>query len=225
MARAESQHLSGDTVPRINNEGLARYIPIAKMIAKMFGKNCEVVLHDLSIPQNSVVFAVNNHVTGRQIGQPFDHLVKQVLLSKDFSGDYAANYLSTSVQGRNIKSSTALIRDSEGSVIGALCINYDVEAIEHAKSILDEFLDIQIEETQSDFEPFENVIDIVDDLITKIIGNAGDLKLKKQDRIALIRFMDQKGIFQIKGSIEKVARQLNISTVTVYSYLDEIRKN
>jgi predicted transcriptional regulator YheO len=35
--------------------------------------------------------------------------------------------------------------------------------------------------------------------------------------------MDQKGIFLIKGAIDKVAEKLNISKVTVYSYLDEIK--
>lgn len=63
------------------------------MLAQTFGKSCEIVLHDLSQPQSSVVYTINNHVTGRQIGQPFDHLIKQVLLAKDFTDDYKANYL------------------------------------------------------------------------------------------------------------------------------------
>ena len=36
--------------------------------------------------------------------------------------------------------------------------------------------------------------------------------------------MDDKGVFLIKGAIDKVAERLNISKVTVYSYLDEIKK-
>ncbi|MCV6900685.1 PAS domain-containing protein, partial [Escherichia coli] len=53
---------------------LESYIPLAKSTAKMFGPNCEVVIHDLTNPQASVMFTVNNHVTGREIGQSFDHL-------------------------------------------------------------------------------------------------------------------------------------------------------
>jgi predicted transcriptional regulator YheO len=37
--------------------------------------------------------------------------------------------------------------------------------------------------------------------------------------------MDKKGVFLIKGAVEKVAEKLNISKVTVYSYLDAIKKN
>jgi predicted transcriptional regulator YheO len=206
-----------------NNE-LARYIPIANAIAKTFGKNCEVVIHDLSIPQNSVVFTVNNHVTGREVGQSFEHLVKDVLLSKKFNNDCTANYITTVEDGRKIKSSTALIRNAENKVIGALCINYDLENLNNMKSFLDEFMAAEQEEVKTTVEPFENIMEIVDDLIDKIIGNSQVEDLKRKDKIELISFMDKKGLFLIKGVVEKVADKLNISKVTVYSYLDEIRK-
>ena len=207
------------------NKKLKTYIPIANLIAKTFGKNCEVVIHDLSIPQNSVVYTVNNHVTGREVGQSFEHLVKDVLLSKKFDSDYTANYITIAKDGRKIKSSTALIRDSEDKVIGALCINYDLENLNHIKFFLDEFMTAEQEKIETTVEPFDNVMEIVDDLIDTIIGNHKIEHLKRKDKIELIYFMDKKGLFLIKGAIEKVAEKLNISKVTVYSYLDEIKKN
>lgn len=206
------------------NEELKKYIPIANLIAKTFGKNCEVVIHDLSIPQNSVVFTVNNHVTGREIGQSFEHLVKQVLLSKNFADDYSANYMTIAENGREIKSSTAFIRNLEGKVIGALCINYDLKNMKNIMDFLGEFMNIEQEKAEKDTELFNNVTEIVDDLIDKIIGNGNIANLKRKDKIDLIHFMDAKGIFLIKGAIDKVAEKLHISKVTVYSYLDEIKK-
>lgn len=35
--------------------------------------------------------------------------------------------------------------------------------------------------------------------------------------------MDQRGVFLVKGAIDRVAEKLGISKVTVYSYLDEVR--
>lgn len=210
------------------NKELKKYIPIANLIAKTFGKNCEVVIHDLSIPQNSVVYTVNNHVTGRKVGEAFDHLVKQVLLSRNFEGDYAANYMTITDDGKKIKSSTALIRNSKGEVIGAMCINYNIDSIKNSindiNEFFDDFLNIEEEEIKKDVEPFEHVMEIVNDLINKIVGGIDIDNLKRKDKISLIEFMDNKGIFLIKGAIETVADKLNISKVTVYSYLDEIRK-
>lgn len=213
---------------RINKE-LEKYIPIANLIAKTFGKNCEVVIHDLLIPQNSVAYTINNHVTGRKIGESFDHLVKQVLLSRNFENDCATNYKTITEDGREIKSSTALIRSYKGNVIGALCVNYDVNHIKNSiagmKEFFDDFLNVDQEKVEINVEPFDNVMEIVDDLINKIIGNTDIDILKRKDKISLIQFMDTKGIFLIKGAIEKVAAKLKISKVTVYSYLDEIKKS
>lgn len=207
------------------NKKLEKYIPIANLIAKTFGKHCEVVIHDLSIPQNSVVYTINNHVTGREIGQSFEHLVKDVLLSKKFDNDYNANYITLAKDGRKIKSSTALIRDSENKVIGALCINYDLEKLNYIKIFLDEFLAAEEETIETAVEPFDNVMEIVDDLLDKIIDNKNIELLKRKDKIDLIFFMEKKGLFLVKGAIERVAEKLNISKVTVYSYLDEIKKS
>ena len=35
--------------------------------------------------------------------------------------------------------------------------------------------------------------------------------------------MDSRGVFLVKGAIDRVAEKLQISKVTVYSYLDEVR--
>ena len=206
------------------NEHLSPYLPMADMIAATFGTHCEVVIHDLTIPQNSVVYAVNNHVTGREVGQSFDHLIKQVLLSKTFQGDMVANYRTTTADGREIKSSTALIRDAEGSVVGAFCINYDLSAMGPVKEFIDAFFPAPPLPPPQEASPVENVVAIVDDLIEKIVSQAGTGPMKRKEKVKLIEFMESKGIFLIKGAMDKVAARLNISKVTVYSYLDEIKK-
>ena len=39
----------------------------------------------------------------------------------------------------------------------------------------------------------------------------------------MIRFMDDKGIFLVKGAIDKVAACMGLSKVTIYGYLDTVR--
>ena len=206
------------------NRELQKFVPIANFIAKTFGKNCEVVIHDLSIPQNSVVYTINNHVTGRQLGQSFEHLVKEVLLSKNFDGDCTANYRTTTSDNKEVKSSTVLLRDSEGKIIGALCINFALKPLLDVMNFIEDFACVELNKIEKDTEPFANVMEIVDDLIDKIIANNDIENLKRKDKIDLISFMDEKGVFLIKGAIDKVAERLNISKVTVYSYLEEIKK-
>ncbi|WFD11596.1 helix-turn-helix transcriptional regulator [Tepidibacter hydrothermalis] len=208
---------------------LTPYKALADMIADSFGNKCEVIIHDLSTPQSSVVYVANGCVTGRQTGQSFDHLVKQVLLSKNFKNDYNANYIFKAENGKQIKSSTSLIRDENEEVIGAFCINFEIEDLMKMKSFLNNFFK-EIEPYNNDntgiqAEPFDNVTEVIDNIIDKTIGNTDLNNLKKKDSIRMLTFMFNKGIFLTKGSVDKVAEKLGISRVTVYSYLDEIKKN
>lgn len=204
---------------------LKSYVPVANMISQTFGKNCEVSIHDLTQPESSVVYVSNGTVTGRKVGQSFDHLIRQVLLSKKFKDDCTANYVFEAENGRKIKSSSALIRDTEGEVVGMLCINYDLTLSYMLKDEIMGFLpeadhdDAEAEEDVSD----QDVMTIIDDLIENIVKNRDLDNLKRKDNIELIRFMDEKGVFLVKGAIDRVAESLNLSRVTIYSYLDEAR--
>lgn len=207
---------------------LQPYVALADMVSASFGSKCEVVLHDLSIPESSVVYVANGLVTNRLPGQSFDHLVKDVLLSKRFSNDYNANYMFKTSDGRQIKSSTSLIRDEHDEVIGAFCINIEVDDLNRMRQFLDSFFADcdQKNGMEQALAPdkFDNVMEIIDDLIVKTIGSRDISKQTRKENIELVRFMYDKGIFLAKGSIDKVAEKLGISPVTVYSYLDEVKK-
>ncbi|WP_071434621.1 helix-turn-helix transcriptional regulator [Angelakisella massiliensis] len=206
---------------------LAQYIPIAHMIAKTVGDDCEVVLHDLENPQQSVVYTVNNCVTGRQVGQSFDHLVPQVILSKKLDHDVVTNYYFRTEDGRLVKSSTALLKDFAGKVVGALCINIDTSKItaqiDWLQSLIPSSEDNSAAQEVSAEEEVTHVSEIVTDLIDKIIGDKDVARLRREEKLELIRFMDQRGIFLMKGAVDQVGSRMGISRVTVYSYIDEVR--
>ena len=72
--------------------------------------------------------------------------------------------------------------------------------------------------------PQNHVENVVLSLIDKILDGCDVRLLTREERLNKIRFMERRGIFQVKGSIEQVAARLGITKVTVYSYLDAIRK-
>ncbi|EDS11319.1 helix-turn-helix domain-containing protein [Anaerotruncus colihominis] len=72
-------------------------------------------------------------------------------------------------------------------------------------------------------EELTHVSEIVTDLIDKIIGNKDMARLRREEKLELIRFMDQRGIFLLKGAVDHVGSRMGISRVTVYSYIDEVR--
>lgn len=211
------------------NDILKRYFPIADLIAGTFGKECEAVVHDLEDPEKSVVYVANGTVTGRMEGQSFDHLIRNVLLSRDFKDDKTLNYVFETSDGRRIRSSTLFIRNDTGTVAGALCVNYDMtryllmreslEAFFGEGSVSEATFTAEISEESGDM----NVTSILDDIIYGIIGSEDTQHLSRRRCVELVRFMDEKGVFLVKGAVDKVAGIMGVSKVTIYSYIDEAK--
>ncbi len=207
------------------NPKLKPYISTAEMLVQTLGKECEVVLHDLADPEHSVVY-VAGAVTHRQIGQNFDHLVTQVMMSDRLKDDFVANYYFES-QGKLIRSSTQLIFDEdaqpERKLIGALCINIDTAPITAQIAYLQSFLpQLPKKETAAPNEDLPLSAMMIR-LIDSVLGNSQPKNLNRDEKIEKVRFMEEKGIFLMKGGIDIVAEKLGVNKVTIYSYLDEIK--
>lgn len=162
----------------------------------------------------------NGTVTGREIGQGFEHFVKNTM-EQGADSDFAANDFFHK-NGKLIRTSSVLIRDEKEKLIGALCINLDMTRTQQQLSYLQNFLP-----QPKPVIPIENsgkrVEEMVLALIDNILAGCDVSTLSREERISKIRFMETRGIFQLKGSIDKVAERLGINRVTVYSYLDEVR--
>ena len=203
---------------------LKPYLPVAEMLAATFGPDCEVVLHDLAAPERSVVYVANPSVTGRKIGDSFDQLVRQVILSRELREDYVANYYFTAKNGKRIRSSSLLIRDADGKLEGALCINLDTTRVQAQLDFLQSLLP-QPPKGDAPEAPAEpaHISVMIENLMDGIVGGADGAALTREQRIEKVRFMEEKGLFLMKGSIEKAAEKLGVNKVTIYSYLDEVR--
>ena len=204
---------------------LLPYIPLAQMLVQTLGQDCEVVLHDLDNPAHSVVYVENPSVTGRKIGESFDQLVKQVILSDELTENFVANYYFTAPNGKYIRSSSLLIKDGNGHLTGALCINLDTTKLSGALSFLQSLLP---PEPKKAAEPETtaagaHVSVMIENLMDNILKGADAQSLSREERLEKIRFMDEKGLFLMKGSVDKAAEKLGVGKVTIYSYLDEVR--
>lgn len=201
---------------------LRPYVPVADMLVQTLGSDCEVVLHDLEEPAHSVVYVAGS-VTGRRPGDSFDQLVRQVLLSGELREDYVANYFFTAPNGKEIRSSTVLIKDAHGVLQGALCVNLDTTRLAKQAAFLQSFLPVSRVERPVTEQPPEHIARMIEDLMDQIIGAEEPKALSRENRVEKVRFMDSKGIFLMKGSVERAAEKLGVNKVTIYSYLDEIR--
>ena len=204
-------------------------------IANIFGKNCEVVLHDLRDLQRSIVAIANGHVTGRKLGGPViggpldDESLKPLLEQKD-TRSILSSYSTRSIYSHRLKSTTIIFRNSKGKPVAALAINLDLSEFDKANELLNEISKTngEIHQKTTQTEQHESQGDDMATLIRGIIEDAisGMQKpihlAEKEDKIKAVKTMYERGLFLMKGSVTHVAMALNVSRFTIYNYLKEI---
>ena len=211
---------------------LKRIIPLVKTIAHMFGKNCEVALHDFSNPQHSIIAIENGHVTGRKIGASITDFALSIWRKGGYGKkkkDEIVNYRTKTKNGKILKSSTVFIRDDQKKIIGCLCINYDLTEYLMFNKIVGEFcttIDLDKEKSNKASETFTNDVDeVLENIIKEAIEKIGKPVsiMQKDDKLLVVKIVDEKGGFLIKGAITQLAAEINVSRYTIYNYLEELK--
>ena len=200
---------------------------IAKAIAEEFGKNCEVVVHDLTgeDTEHTIALIENGEVSGRRSGDGASKIVLETLSRRDDPTlEDSYGYLTRTADGRILKSSTVYLRDGNGKIEGILSINYDITEMLMAEKAIGDLLDHKEEKPAPEKIP-TNVNDLLDDLILQSVERVGKpvAMMTKEDKIDAIQFLNKAGAFLITKSGDKVSGYFGISKYTLYSYIDAKR--
>jgi predicted transcriptional regulator YheO len=195
-------------------------------LAQSLGPDCELALHDFTDLSASLV-AIERPVTGRSRGAPLTDLILRILRQSDSPSDLI-NYQTQTADGRLLRSSTLFIRDDHGNVLGCLCLNQDMTHWTVARKLLEDFCQTYPRndpESGSQETFIQDVEDVLQGTIDEILTQERKpVKfMDKADKVRVVRALDDRSIFLIKGAVETVAQALNVSRYTIYNYLDEGR--
>jgi len=220
-----------------NEHPLSPYIPLVDFIAGIVGPYCEVVLHDIANVEKSIIAIKNGHISGRKQGGPLTDLGLKLLKEKAYEKThYLMNYSSKNKDGKPLRSSTYFIKDNSDKLIGMLCINIELDAPLQAKKFIESFIkgnynhDADTPSREKEPEEFhpENLTTSIDELMFIIIENTiNNLalppeRLSPDEKQDVIKELNDKGVFLLKGAIAEVAEHLKVSENTVYRYLNKI---
>lgn len=213
---------------------LETYIPLVNFIADIIGPHCEVLLHDVIDVQNSVIAIRNGYISGRQLGCPLTDFGLELLENKNYLNQNAVvNYLSRTVSGEKLRSSTYFIKDENNILIGMLCVNILISPDSLVvKNLTDKLIstlfnnnstvNTVVNEEEKVMESLNTSIEkVVDSAIEKILDE-NEIPVERMsidEKIFVVQKLNTNGIFKIKGAITKVAGALQTSESTIYRYL------
>lgn len=198
---------------------------IADTLVATFPRMFEVVVHDLSQPQNSIKHIAGD-VTRRKPGGPVTDLMVKALHQegRDIRDRY--NYKTTTSDGRALKSTTTFIRDSKGEVAFALCINFDMTDFLNATHALEIFTSAsRAFNGPEKVETFAmSITETFGALFNQAVAKIGKqpASMSMEEKIELVKELEALGVFNIKGGTDQAALLMGVSRYTVYNYLKKI---
>ena len=214
------------------NKEVEKFIPIADFLSNVIGSNTEILIHDFTNFQESIVHIINGHISNRSVGEPITDLVLEFLKNESKGNtQYLCNYNSKTKNDKVLYSSTFFIRDDKNTVVGALCLNSDYSEVEKSFSLISSFLPnftnqiitsnktVVRENLNSDSQ--QMTLDKIDSVINEF-GITPD-RMTIDEKTKIISTLHEYGVFMLRGSVQEVANKLSMSEPSVYRYIKKIK--
>lgn len=200
---------------------------LAHGLAIQFGSSCEIAIHDLKTKdlEKLIVYIENGHISNRQTGDGPSGIVLETLQSDPSTIHDKLSYLTKTEDGRILKSSTFYIRDDDGSISYIFSLNYDITAFTAASTAIQSLIATKDKlpdlTGDSPRQITHNVNELLDLLIEQAVAKVGKpvAMMNKDDKVAVVQYLDHAGAFLITKSGDKVSSYLGISKFTLYSYM------
>ncbi len=200
------------------NEQLKTFIPLCDSIGKLFYPNVEVVLHDLDTRK---VAHIVNSFSKRVAG---DDMISDPKDLSSVTNDIIGPYSKVNIDGTRLKTVSTIIRDTEQTPIGIICINFKAEVFENMYESLKVLLNIE-EENQPQALFSQDWKVHTHNTINKYLNenNLSLENLKTKEKKELILHLNSEGIFSIRNVIPYLCKALEISRAAIYKWLKEVK--
>lgn len=216
-----------------DRERVEAYAPMVKFIAGFSGARCEVVLHDLSDIEHSIIAIENGHVSGRKVGDGLMDFAYQKFV-EDTEDVFIVNQSGRTTKDHKVLRLSAyrIRRPADGEIIGLLCVTVDITELIHLRRVIDADLYIDGEpykDSESPVGPFAlplaETLEAAFRNALQETGCVGVEGMTKEDKLRVIAVLKENHLFEIKGAVNFIAKKINISEPSVYRYLKEVKNN
>jgi predicted transcriptional regulator YheO len=192
-------------------------------LTAMLGKCCEVVIHDTSDLEHSIVW-IEGNVTDRRVGGMMSDLGLESLRKGEMHPVF--NYTTYTETGKTLKSCSIWLRDARGEVYGAFCINLDVSAVQQLQAFLKDLSPDSGRVDLGEAHP-QSLHDLLDAMIAeceyRLGTTAGDMT--KDERVRMVHLLEERGAFQVRNSVAYVASRAGVTRKTIYNDLSEVARD
>jgi D-arginine utilization repressor len=186
-------------------------------IAALFHPLAEVAVHDI---RRDRIVALWNPISGRQVG---DASLLDELPDYPEDARVIGPYAKVLADGRAVTSVSVVLHNAKGARRGLLCINFDRSPLDGTIELLSRFATPVQERPPELFDrDWREQIALLVDAECRARQLRRD-RLTREQRLALVRLLDERGLFATRNAAAHAARALGASRTTIYALLKEAR--
>ena len=214
------------------HKDVERFVSIVDFLGEVLGSNTEIILHDLTNLESSVVHIVNGYISNRKVGDSItDFMLESISKNSEDNKKFICRYSSKTVDGKLLHSSTYFIRDEKDEIVGLVGINSDYDEVKKSMSFLtslfpnyidDKTISLNVIKENLSSNPKEITLNKVDEILGQF--DVAPDRMNTAEKTQIISTLNECGVFSIRGSVQEVASKLHMSEPSVYRYLNKIKK-
>lgn len=192
---------------------------IVEALGQTLAPLAEIVLHDLTQANHTVV-AIANNLSGRNIGDPATEIGLARILDPDFP-EVLQNYPNRFPDGRPAKSTSIGLKNSQGQYVAAICLNLDVSMLTTVATSLNQLSQTELPAVAITESLSSPRLDAIRTALQAFAAglNAQPHALSVTQRREAVRQLAQAGLMELKNAQAIVADELGVARSTIYTYL------
>lgn len=215
---------------------------LVDFLGKTLGPDYEISLYDLNDTNHSLIAIANSHISGKELGSPLPTILLHDLADQTASSqNYRLNYKGTSVGNKTLRTSSIYFRDGENKCFAIMSIAFDDSRYQdmsdrilklcHPDFFVNTNFLYNIDETEPESTkpdvPERSLSKSIDDLIEDYLSqnNLQAGRLTHEGKFEAIRYLESRGVFQIRGAVKDVSEKLSCSVASIYRYLSKLRNS
>ncbi|EKF18306.1 YheO-like domain-containing protein [Nitratireductor pacificus pht-3B] len=204
---------------------LRPFAALMETLVAQFGANCQVSLYDMREKRPRLV-AVSGTVMEAVIGSQLPEKLFTRFREASDRPSGRLQFTAATPDGRRLSSSLTILRDADETPLGCMRIDLCIESLMHSIDMLQTFCNFDVAPpSEAGNTHNEDVIGMVDAVIDEALGRNETLRTQdsRTYRMNVIRELEEKNVFLVKGAVDLIAARMNVSKFTIYNYIDRIR--
>lgn len=207
------------------------YMIIINFLEKTLGDLAEITLYSFEKNKKGELISKSANCKfeiGSEVPKTLGRILEKYDRADDPNLNFVTNFPGKGSDGQLFRVSTFFIKDNRNRLRGVFNIKVDISKMIGAANFLNELLkgitggdERNIAKEAEEVDKLESIEEYA-----KYVINQYFSELKKpidimtaSEKIEVVKHLNKKGIFQLKGSVGELAKRFNTSEKTIYRYL------